>query len=236
MTKSSVAHGGENNSDRLARSWRANAARWSKAVREGIIASRRTVTDRAIVSAVLRHQPSSVLDLGCGEGWLCRALAPSVPHCVGVDASPELIEMARLSGGARYLELSYSALIANPAGAGTGFDIIVANFSLLDECTADLVMALGQATRTGGRLVVQTVHPWSIRDEYHTGWRTEKFASFGSEEWTPMPWFFRTIENWISVFGEMWCLERIEEPCMDDGSFPISLIMTASKKPASPTD
>jgi hypothetical protein len=149
---------------------------------------------------------------------------------VGVDASPELIEMARLSGSANYIEQSYSALVANPTEVGTGFDIIVANFSLLDECIEDLVVALGQAARTGGKLIIQTVHPLNMDGEYRTGWRTERFASFGSEEWTPMPWFFRTIGNWISVFGEMWCLERIEEPCMDDGSFPISLIMTASKK------
>jgi 2-polyprenyl-3-methyl-5-hydroxy-6-metoxy-1,4-benzoquinol methylase len=236
LTKSIVAHRGENNSDRLAQSWRANATRWSKAVREGNIASRRTVTDRAIVSAVLRHQPSSVLDLGCGEGWLCRTLAPSVSRCVGIDALPELIEMARLSGAANYIEQSYSALVANPTGAGTGFDIIVANFSFLDECIEDLVVALGQAARTGGKLIIQTVHPLNIDGEYRTGWRTERFASFGSEGWTPMPWFFRTIGNWISIFGQMWRLERIEEPRMDDSSFPVSLIMTAAREPASVRD
>jgi 2-polyprenyl-3-methyl-5-hydroxy-6-metoxy-1,4-benzoquinol methylase len=236
LTERVVADSGGDNSDRLVQSWRANAARWSNAVRDGKIVSRRAVTDGAIVSAVLRHQPSSVLDLGCGEGWLCKALAPNVPRCVGIDASPELIETARQSGPADYAELSYSALIANPTGVGTGFDIIVANFSLLDECTEELVVALSQAARTDGRLVIQTVHPWSVGGEYRTGWRTERFESFGSEEWTPMPWFFRTIENWISVFGEMWRLERIEEPRMDDHSFPVSLIMTASKGPASSRD
>jgi SAM-dependent methyltransferase len=234
LAKCVVAHNGSDNPDRLAQSWRSNATRWSKAVREGTIASRKAVTDGAVVSAVLRHQPSSVLDLGCGEGWLCRALAPYVPRCVGIDASPELVEMAQLVGGADYIELSYSALIANPIGAGTGFDIVVANFSLLDECTEELVVALGQTARTGGRLVVQTVHPWNIGGEYRTGWRIERFEALNSEEWTPMPWFFRTFENWISVFGEVWRLERIEEPCMADHSFPASLIMTFQKSRRAP--
>lgn len=54
--------------------WRRNAAPWTAAVRGRQIESRRLMTDRAMVDAVLGRAPRSVLDLGCGEGWLARAL------------------------------------------------------------------------------------------------------------------------------------------------------------------
>jgi SAM-dependent methyltransferase len=229
MTGNTAAEGETGNSDRLVQSWRANAKRWSSAVSEGKIASRKDATDAAIVSTVLRHQPKSILDLGCGEGWLCRALQPHVTHRVGIDASPELVEAARSGGGANFIELSYEALLANPTVAGIAFDSIVANFSLLDEKADKLIAALPVVVQPGGRLIIQTVHPLSTGEVYRTGWRTEQFKDFGSEDWVPMPWFFRTLENWISILGPAWKLEKLEEPRMAAGELPVSMIMTATK-------
>ncbi|HET9658375.1 MAG TPA: class I SAM-dependent methyltransferase [Kineosporiaceae bacterium] len=53
---------------------------------------------RLIVNAVPRTARSA-LDVGCGEGTLCRALRERVPHVVGLDADPGSIELARAAGG-----------------------------------------------------------------------------------------------------------------------------------------
>src|SRR5277367_2761973 len=71
-------------------SWNKNARPWTTAVRLGQIASRRLVTDQAIVEAAMAGSPRSMLDLGCGEGWLCRALAARGVNVMGVDVVPEL--------------------------------------------------------------------------------------------------------------------------------------------------
>ena len=105
-------------SDQLRRSWIANASAWSVAVREHRIESRRTVTDAAIVAAVLAQNPRRVLDVGCGEGWLARALSAHGIDVTGIDASAPLIEAARALGGGEFLEVSYEALIANPSLMG----------------------------------------------------------------------------------------------------------------------
>jgi SAM-dependent methyltransferase len=210
----------------LSRSWRINAGLWSDAVRDGRIASRKAVTDAAILSAVLRQQPSGVLDLGCGEGWLCRALEPHVSRRVGVDASPELIALATAAGGADFMVLSYDQLIERPAAVGIGFDVVVANFSLLDDQTERVLAAAREVARPGGKLIIQTVHPLSAGGAYRDGWRTEDFKSFGSESWAPMPWFFRTLGSWSSVLGDAWTILSIEEPAVE-GAQPASLLLAA---------
>ena len=89
-------------------SWHTNATPWTAAVREQRIESRKLVTDRAIVDAVTARQPDSVLDIGCGEGWLTRALVDhGVKQAIGVDAIPALIEQARAAGGGEFRVASY---------------------------------------------------------------------------------------------------------------------------------
>ncbi|WP_254074095.1 hypothetical protein [Burkholderia sp. S171] len=51
---------------KIIEAWKRNAAPWTNAVRGGEIESRRLVTDRAILDAVLGCSPERVIDLGCG--------------------------------------------------------------------------------------------------------------------------------------------------------------------------
>ncbi len=60
----------------------------------------------------MSHSPKSVLDIGCSEGWLIRELASQVPHLVGVDVVPDLIEKAEIAGGGRFLVASYEDIAA----------------------------------------------------------------------------------------------------------------------------
>jgi len=71
-------------------------------VRGNQIESRALVTNQAIVDAVLSRSPSTVLDIGCGEGWLVRALSSHGIDAVGVDVVPELIEHAKQAGGGTF--------------------------------------------------------------------------------------------------------------------------------------
>ena len=190
----------DDETERLRRSWVANADAWTDAVREQRIESRRVATDAAIVEAVLAQTPRTVLDLGCGEGWLARALAKHGIAVTGVDASPSLIEAARELGGGEFVVAAYDSLPPGP------YDLTVANFSLLEEQLAPVLRALPSA-----RLIVQTVHPGAFGDE--DGWRVETFASMEGEWREPMPWYFRTRASWARLFAQSgWGVEEVREP------------------------
>ncbi len=118
--------------EQLNLSWQANADAWTAAVREQRIESRRLVTDAAIVQAILALAPKRVLDLGCGEGWLCRGLVEHGIEAVGVDASAPLIAVAQqaATGASQYRVCGYAELESQAELLGR-FDVLVCNFALL---------------------------------------------------------------------------------------------------------
>lgn len=218
--------------EQLGLSWQANADAWTAAVRERRIESRRLVTDAAIVQAILALAPARVLDLGCGEGWLCRGLAEQGIEAVGVDASAPLIAVARQAGCARaqYRVCGYAELESQAAQLGR-FDLLVCNFALLEDPLAPTLQALHGLLAAGGHLLVQTLHPWRACNDasYRDGWRVESFAGFGEGFAEPMPWFFRTLEPWLALFTETgWRLQWLQEPLHPESEQPVSLLLLLS--------
>jgi 2-polyprenyl-3-methyl-5-hydroxy-6-metoxy-1,4-benzoquinol methylase len=215
-------------------SWMANADAWTRAVREGRIESRRVATDAAIVDAVVARGPRRVLDLGCGEGWLMRALAERGIEAVGLDVSMELVVAAEETGGGRYRCCSYDEVIEDPTRAGGPYDAVVCNFSLLGAELVPLLSALRQNLWEGGALVIQTVHPWTAAGDepYAEGWRTETFDAFGGEFAEPMPWYFRTLESWVeALHGAGFRLASLREPVHPGTGRPVSLLIVAEPAP-----
>ncbi|HYE59259.1 MAG TPA: class I SAM-dependent methyltransferase [Rhodothermales bacterium] len=223
----------------LSRSWEVNAEAWTRVVRDGRIESRRLGTDAAILEAILARMPRRVLDVGCGEGWLCRALAVHGIETVGVDGSAPLIEAARQAGGGPYHVLDYTSLIADPAAlVRRRFDVAVFNFALLDEDPSSLLRAVASRLRLNGALLIQTVHPWTARGDapYADGWREERFASFGDTFAASTPWYYRTLGSWLRVLGQAGLtLEVVREPLHPETGIPLSLLLEATPRSQSRT-
>jgi 2-polyprenyl-3-methyl-5-hydroxy-6-metoxy-1,4-benzoquinol methylase len=216
------------NEQQLAHSWATNAGAWTQAVRDGAIESRRLATDAAIVEAVAARGAGRALDVGCGEGWLARALAERGFEVVGVDGSPPLIAGAQALGGATFHVLSYEDILAAPAKLGSPYDAIICNFSLLGEAITPLLAALRASLTSGGRLYVQTVHPFAAGGDapYRDGWRTETFDSFGGAFPTPMPWYFRTVGAWLAALRDAGLIvDECLEPTHPATGHPLSLLL-----------
>jgi 2-polyprenyl-3-methyl-5-hydroxy-6-metoxy-1,4-benzoquinol methylase len=206
-------------------SWYRNAEAWGAAVRGARIPSRVRVTDGAIVDAVLSSRPRTVLDAGCGEGWLCRALAARGIRATGIDAVPGLIEQAR-QGGGEFHCLSYEDLAAG--GLPGRFDAMACNFSLLGKESVETLLSAARARlQPNGVLVVQTLHPVVACGDrtYRDGWRDGSWDGCGGGFAEPPPWYFRTLGSWSRLFVEAgFALLAIREPLDPDTGKPASVI------------
>lgn len=210
-------------------SWHHNVSAWTAAVRNEEIESRRLVTDAAILDAVLGRSPRSALDLGCGEGWLVRALAEHGVHATGVDAVPALIEAAERAGGGTFRALSYEQIAEGALDVSA--DAVVANFALIGEhAVAALLRCVPSLLTPTGVLIIQTVHPVIAGGDlpYVDGWRTGSWAGFSADFVDPAPWYFRTIGSWVRLLGASGLqLLELREPVHPATGKPASLILIA---------
>jgi len=189
--------------EEIINTWHKNAKPWIKAVRNNEIDSRSLVTNKSILQCILKESPAYVLDVGCGEGWLVRALSFQGIKSVGVDIVPDLITSALDKNKGDYRVLSYNDI--SRGKIEKTFDIIVCNFSLFgDESVKQLLKKIPELLNKDGCFIVQTIHPTSLSTNTpnEEGWRKGSWSGFSHHFMDPAPWYYRTIDNWLSLFNE----------------------------------
>lgn len=213
-------------------SWMQNAKPWITAISKEEIESRKLVTNQAIVHAILQHQPRTVLDIGCGEGWLARALSNGGVSVQGIDVVPELVEEAASLGGGTFQVLSYEELAVGAIKAQ--FDVAVCNFSLLgDKSVNDVFQSIAELLHPDGYFIIQTIHPLAVgfEEQYEDGWRTGSWAGFNQQFTNPPPWYFRTLETWKALFADHGIdLREILEPLLPGTDTFASIIFVGQVK------
>ena len=215
--------------DRVLDAWRRNARPWARAVRGEKIESRNLITNQAILDAVLRQSPATALDIGCGEGWLARALAEEGIEVVGVDAVPELIEQAKRAGGGEFRTMSYDEIAAGKLDARA--DAVIANFSLIGrESVERLLLRIPDLLTDDGSIIIQTLHPLVACGDlpYADGWREGSWAGIDESFSDPAPWYFRTLESWIDLLAHSGFNDpEMREPLHPETNQPASVIFIA---------
>jgi SAM-dependent methyltransferase len=207
-------------------SWHKNAGAWRVAIASEQIASRQLVTNRSIVDAVGSCDARTVIDIGCGEGWLTRELTARGMAVLGVDVVPEFIARSQDRGIGRFAVASYSDIAMGKLGEK--FDLAVANFSLFgDRSVTDLLRSFPAILNPQGIFIVQTLHPIVACGDlpYLDGWRASSWAGFSDDFTDPAPWYFRTLATWVELFTTSgFTIVEIREPIHPQTGKPTAVI------------
>lgn len=140
--------------------WEANAMFWIAIIRGHLDRYRTELTDAVVLDAVGDCTGLSVLDAGCGEGYMSREAARrGAASVLGIDRSPRLIAAARDAAETPATVFTEGDVTGLPAGSGS-FDLVIANHLLNDLPDVDAPIAeFARVLRPGGRLVAIMLHP-----------------------------------------------------------------------------
>ncbi len=220
-------------SQQILESWKANADNWIATIDNAELESRTLVTNNAIVNTICDYDCTTVLDIGCGEGWLTRTLREKGKQSFGADAVAALIENAIIKDGNFYEVISYRELADGGKFTQQLFDAAVINFALIDkEETEVLIHSIPAYLIQNGLLFIQTLHPLTIAatDEYTSGWKDGSWNGMKRNFEQPYQWYFRTLEDWLQLFVKKYHLIAIREPVHPESKKPLSVIFILQTK------
>src|SRR5713226_871481 len=84
-----------------------NAEFWIKIIQDGLDPYRTELTNDLVLKAIRPSPGLRVLDAGCGEGYMSRAIAREGASALGVDACDELIQAATTAARDADLPIEY---------------------------------------------------------------------------------------------------------------------------------
>jgi len=117
-----------------------------------------------------------VLDAGCGDGYLARALADRGARVTGIDLGPRLIELAKRRDPDGAIDYRVADLSQPLPGEAGSFDAAASFLSLNDvDDYRGFVATIAGLLKPGGRLVVAFNSPYgavvrgSVTDYFDSG-------------------------------------------------------------------
>lgn len=190
-----------------------------KIIRDHLDRYRSELTDRAVLDAIGPANGLTVLDAGCGEGYLSRILAQQGADTIGIDACTELIKSAQTLAAEAGLPIDYYAGTVDDLPIRDGqCDIVVCNHLVNDlQNIATPFREFARVTREGGNLVILMLHPcfygahaersnktrYPTPDEYFR-LRTiaQEFTVAGITSPAKVVMWFRPLEAYVSQLHE----------------------------------
>ena len=190
--------------DKILKSWNVNASAWIQTIENNEIQSRQLITNQAIINAIFERQPKKVLDAGCGEGWLVRELHRNGIEAHGFDGVKKLIDQAQLKKEGTFFHLNYDDIRNGQNKELSQYDVIVFNYAIFEKENVDtLFLKLKKHLSPQGVFIIQTISDknklFSSRGK--DGWMTEDWKTLSTDYPTSFQWYYRSEEEWKSVFA-----------------------------------
>ena len=125
----------------------------------------------AVWSLVDPRPAGDALDAGCGTGRHARHLVELGHRVVGVDITPEMLDVARAAvPGAEFRQ---GDLVDIPAGDAQ-FDLVVCGLAIAHVADLDAAIAeIARVLRPGGHAVISALHPFQAFLGWHAPFADE---------------------------------------------------------------
>jgi len=147
---------------------------------------------RAVVELLAPRAGERILDLGCGDGVLTRALADMGCEVVGIDSSPDMVRAARERGvDARLLDAAEMPFQGE-------FDAVFSNAALhWMRPPAAVVRGVHRALKPRGRFVAELGGKGNIANIQSALHRA--LSSRGIPPGSVDPWYFPAVEEYAAL-------------------------------------
>jgi 2-polyprenyl-3-methyl-5-hydroxy-6-metoxy-1,4-benzoquinol methylase len=109
------------------------------------------------------HTGSSLVELGCGSGWMARLAARQGVHAEGYDISPEMIEIATAEAEREGLDVHFEAGDYEQLDLGRRFDACLLYDALHHSGRPELVLAAAHRALKAGGLLLLAEPNWKQR-------------------------------------------------------------------------
>lgn len=213
-------------------SWKKNAEEWIKVIQDNSIPSRK-FTNKAILDVISELNGKKIVDIGCGEGWLTRAMESLGWTAIGLDATPSLIEEAKKRSSQTFEVFTFGDIIDGKGIPSAPFDGAVFNFCLYqkDELKELISNTLQQLSKDG-ILLIQTLHPYFLIQSdlpYKSQWLSDSWKGLPGNFTNGHSWYARTMEDWIYELNQIENSSFSIKEVLNDQEKPISLILKINR-------
>jgi 2-polyprenyl-3-methyl-5-hydroxy-6-metoxy-1,4-benzoquinol methylase len=167
----------------------------------------------------------SVLDAGCGEGYLSRILAGRGANVIGIDLAAHLIQIAQAKDPEGKITYQVADLSQPLPAYREHFDLIVSHFVLNDVYNyRGFVTTLGAVAKRGARLICSLNNPYSlvvrghITDYFDSG---KAFPYRGmAAQGVKVHFYQRTLAEYLDAFLSVgFQLQRLIDIPTPEGAF-----------------
>ncbi len=222
--------------EQISRAWDKVAEEWTTRYDEYGDINRRCIVDPTIFRLIGSVAGLSILDAGCGNGYLCRLLAKKGARIVGVDISERLVEIAKQKENEAPLGIAYhkGSLCNLSMFKDETFDVVVSNLVLMDLPDLEkAVQELKRVLKKGGKLIFSIMHPCfssppvrgyvrvpqdSDRKEDWLYWKVDRYFDrsleiWGRIDWSPVYSYHRPLSDYMNALMRSgFTLTHFEEP------------------------